>query len=637
MVKKVQAQFDYEAQDDTELSFMENDIITVLKEDESGWWKGELNGKSGLFPSNFVEPYEDHEEGGEESKGSSEGHEEGKSSEPHEETPQKKLIGVAIMGNTGGMDELQKKLAAKREKAANIDEQVKKKAEPSKPEQVDFRGGLRAKSPPAQRTGSDKPTEKATPPPVQPRGPRPVPPGVSKAPPSNPTPQQPTQPAKVSPPKARPKPAIASKQKSKCKALYDYEAAEDGELSFKEGDIIILKTRDDAGWWQGELNGQLGWFPSNFVEEISESVEEKAKPPVTGRPPVSNKPPTNPAQKSDSPPPKQKVPATQPPPSSAAKPKPTQPPASTPLQPKAPVKKGSWPADLPPFEEFCQQLTTIFNDVKKQKSGKAVRDVDGELFGFSVVSADGENKYSHGDVESYFPLDESVLPFLYLQTSEKGLDDKINSAIHLGPSTSPSIDFKLGADKKVVSPFVPAGGLVLANLLLGPKPDFPSAISHVLEKFHTASGGRVACSMPSYLTALEDSGVEALAFWLKSHNFFSKDADAQGIFKFYSQILSVEVNCNMGAHLAATLANAGGKSFDSKHVQKIIPLLINGHEGVGVPATSGKSGVFMIVIPKVAGICIYSPRVNDNGLSVRGLDFSKAMVSKFTQLKNHTN
>jgi hypothetical protein len=45
--------FDFNAQDDTELGFKANDVITIL--DQSGeWWKGELHGKVGLLPSNYV-------------------------------------------------------------------------------------------------------------------------------------------------------------------------------------------------------------------------------------------------------------------------------------------------------------------------------------------------------------------------------------------------------------------------------------------------------------------------------------------------------------------------------------------------------------------------------------------------------
>nr|AAC47535.1 unconventional myosin IB [Entamoeba histolytica] len=51
------------------------------------------------------------------------------------------------------------------------------------------------------------------------------------------------------------------------KALYPYTAANDEELSFKVGDIITILEKDE-GWWKGELNGQEGWIPNNYVKEI---------------------------------------------------------------------------------------------------------------------------------------------------------------------------------------------------------------------------------------------------------------------------------------------------------------------------------------------------------------------------------
>jgi hypothetical protein len=36
-------------------------------------------------------------------------------------------------------------------------------------------------------------------------------------------------------------------------ALYDFEAQSAEELSLKEGDRIILLSRDEGGWWHGKL------------------------------------------------------------------------------------------------------------------------------------------------------------------------------------------------------------------------------------------------------------------------------------------------------------------------------------------------------------------------------------------------
>ncbi|XP_030640180.1 unconventional myosin-If [Chanos chanos] len=52
---RCKALYAYAGQDTDELSFEVNDIIELLNEDPSGWWKGRFRGKEGLFPGNYVE------------------------------------------------------------------------------------------------------------------------------------------------------------------------------------------------------------------------------------------------------------------------------------------------------------------------------------------------------------------------------------------------------------------------------------------------------------------------------------------------------------------------------------------------------------------------------------------------------
>lgn len=41
---------------DDELSFQESSVLYVLKKNDDGWWEGVMDGVTGLFPGNYVEP-----------------------------------------------------------------------------------------------------------------------------------------------------------------------------------------------------------------------------------------------------------------------------------------------------------------------------------------------------------------------------------------------------------------------------------------------------------------------------------------------------------------------------------------------------------------------------------------------------
>ncbi|MBW0511895.1 hypothetical protein O181_051610 [Austropuccinia psidii MF-1] len=58
------------------------------------------------------------------------------------------------------------------------------------------------------------------------------------------------------------------------KALYDFEPNEEGELPFKEGDVIRVIDSAYKDWWKGELRGQIGILPVNYVEPIPDPSPE---------------------------------------------------------------------------------------------------------------------------------------------------------------------------------------------------------------------------------------------------------------------------------------------------------------------------------------------------------------------------
>ncbi|KAK5860257.1 hypothetical protein PBY51_021748 [Eleginops maclovinus] len=50
-------------------------------------------------------------------------------------------------------------------------------------------------------------------------------------------------------------------------ARYDFSSRDTRELSLQQGDIIKIYTKMSNGWWKGEVDGRMGWFPYTYVEE----------------------------------------------------------------------------------------------------------------------------------------------------------------------------------------------------------------------------------------------------------------------------------------------------------------------------------------------------------------------------------
>ncbi|XP_066532527.1 arf-GAP with SH3 domain, ANK repeat and PH domain-containing protein 2b isoform X2 [Hoplias malabaricus] len=148
--------------------------------------------------------------------------------------------------------------------------------------------------PPMPPATSYKPTAPLVP--LQPRGPALKPPtGVEKKvtktqpnkprptdvpekkerdappPPSNPAPTSPTAPPPV------PKPRIPQTQKPKkpkrVKAIYKCKADNPDELTFAEGEVIVVDGEEDKEWWVGHIEGdptRRGAFPVTFVHFITD-------------------------------------------------------------------------------------------------------------------------------------------------------------------------------------------------------------------------------------------------------------------------------------------------------------------------------------------------------------------------------
>ncbi|XP_031815390.1 SH3 domain-containing kinase-binding protein 1 isoform X3 [Sarcophilus harrisii] len=262
--RRCQVAFSYLPQNDDELELKVGDIIEVVGEVEEGWWEGVLNGKTGMFPSNFIKEL------------SGESDDLGIAQEEQLIKPRAEfvatstLLPMAVHGakglreTTGSESDGGDSSSTKSEGANGM--VAAAAIQPKKVRGVGF-GDIFKDKPIKLRPRSIEvendfiPVEKTV---------------GKKLPPTAAT----QEPAKIE---------MDSRTKSKdyCKVIFPYEAQNEDELTIREGDIVTLVNKDciDVGWWEGELNGRRGVFPDNFVKLLPPDFEKEGNRPKKPPPP----------------------------------------------------------------------------------------------------------------------------------------------------------------------------------------------------------------------------------------------------------------------------------------------------------------------------------------------------------------
>merc|ERR1712013_457820 len=66
-----------------------------------------------------------------------------------------------------------------------------------------------------------------------------------------------------------------------CECVFPYNGQNSDELTLRVGQVVKILSRqeEDAGWWKGELDGVVGFFPDNFVKVIEKKSKRPERPP----------------------------------------------------------------------------------------------------------------------------------------------------------------------------------------------------------------------------------------------------------------------------------------------------------------------------------------------------------------------
>ncbi|XP_070567810.1 SH3 domain-containing kinase-binding protein 1-like isoform X10 [Ptychodera flava] len=268
MVEAV-VEFDYAAEAEDELTLQVGDVIKNIDQMDGGWWEGELNGKKGVFPDNFVKVIKNETTSTKNNR---------LSPDEDKRTRTERSSSVTKRGDTSP--------------TTSLDAPPKKRI----PGGVGFGDIFKNGPPKLKKTGNtlDRGTQ---PPPMLPSSHSP---SEEKTIPLEPKKQGSLK--RGAPPP--PVPDASKKEKVKrAKVLFQYTPENPDELGLNEGDIVTVLSQDggDHGWWKGELNGKVGVFPDNFVKLIEEEPETHhvhfQHPDKPKKPPPPSKPKPAPAEK----------------------------------------------------------------------------------------------------------------------------------------------------------------------------------------------------------------------------------------------------------------------------------------------------------------------------------------------------
>ena len=306
---------------------------------------------------------------------------------------------------------------------------------------------------------------------------------------------------------------------------------------------------------------------------------------------------------------------------------------------------------IPDFESFCKQVEDIFLETYKNKNGKVadyipqLARVNPEQFAISICTVDGQ-RYSLGNSSTDFCLQSSCKPINYCLALEELGEEKVHTHVGREPSGHSFNELALNSKGLPHNPMINAGAMMSCSLI-DRENNIADRFDKVNKTWNALCGGKkLSFNNSVYLSERQTADRNfALAYFMREKNAFPEKTNLTETLEFYFQCCSIESNTYDLSVAAATLANTGTNPltgeviFQSETVQNCLSLMLScgmyDFSGefafkIGLPAKSGVSGALMLVIPNLMGISIWSPRLDEVGNSVRGVEFCERLVERFS-------
>ncbi|KAF0696733.1 Aste57867_12535 [Aphanomyces stellatus] len=308
---------------------------------------------------------------------------------------------------------------------------------------------------------------------------------------------------------------------------------------------------------------------------------------------------------------------------------------------------------IPHFNSFCDELIDIFEDSKQNKAGHIatyipqLANVDPEKFGMAVCTVDGQ-RFSLGDSKDSFCVQSCSKAISYCLAVEELGSEKVHFHMGCEPSGLRFNDLSLldrGGHRVPHNPMINSGAIMSSSLI---RKDLPlhQRFEYVVQTWNALCGDN-STGFDNSVCLSERASADrnwCLGYMMREAECLPEDTNLSEALEFYFQQCSLTTSCESFSVLAASLASGGvcpltnHRVFKAETVKNCLSLMFScgmydasGTWGysVGVPAKSGVSGVLLLVIPNVMGVALWSPRLDEIGNSVRGVQFCEELMQRF--------
>jgi glutaminase len=305
---------------------------------------------------------------------------------------------------------------------------------------------------------------------------------------------------------------------------------------------------------------------------------------------------------------------------------------------------------VPDFPALTSDIDRMYAELLLVRSGAVagyipqLRRVDPEQLAIAVCTVDGQ-RYSAGDATTAFCLQSVSKTVSYCLALEEHGAHAVHQHVGREPSGRSFNELALNSKGLPHNPMVNAGAIMTTSLIR-PADDIADRFDLVSATWQRLAGGqRPGFNNAVYLSERQTADRNfALGYSMRESGAFPPGTDLTQTLEFYFQSCSIEVDAQMLAIAAASLANAGvcplteDAVFSPGTVQSCLSLMsscgmydFSGEFAfsIGLPAKSGVSGAVMLVMPGLMGICVWSPRLDEHGNSVRGIEFCRQLVAAY--------